>query len=34
VFDSSKVEQRFNYKPTPYLEGIKQIVAIDYSSKA
>ena len=34
VFDSSKFEQRFNVKPTPYLEGIKQIVAIDYSSKA
>ena len=30
VFDSSKFEQRFNFKPTPYLEGIRQIVETDY----
>jgi len=30
VFDSNKFEQRFNFKPTPYLEGIKQIVKSDY----
>ncbi len=33
VFNSSKFEARFNQKPTPYLEGIKQIVAADYSKK-
>ena len=30
VFDSSKFEKRFNVKPTPYLEGIKEIVQKDY----
>ncbi len=30
VFDSNKFEKRFNFKPTPYLEGIKQIVQCDY----
>lgn len=31
VFDSSKFEKRFNFKPTSYLEGIKEIVRIDYN---
>jgi nucleoside-diphosphate-sugar epimerase len=30
VFDSSKFEKRFDFKPTPYLEGIKQIIREDY----
>ncbi len=30
VFDSSKFEKRFDFKPTPYLEGIKEIVQTDY----
>ena len=30
VFDSQKFENRFNFKPTPYLEGIKKIVQLDY----
>ena len=33
VFDSSKFNSRFNFTPTPYLEGIKQIVASDYPKK-
>jgi nucleoside-diphosphate-sugar epimerase len=32
VFDSSKFEKRFDFKPTPYLDGIKEIVEIDYQS--
>ncbi len=31
VFDGSKFEKRFNFKPTSYLEGIKEIVRIDYN---
>ena len=31
VFDSSKFEKRFDFKPTPYREGIKQVVQRDYS---
>lgn len=31
VFDSSKFEKRFDLKPTPYLDGIKKIVEIDYN---
>ncbi|PLX13633.1 MAG: NAD-dependent dehydratase [Marinilabiliales bacterium] len=31
VFDSSKFEKRFNFKPTPYLDGIKTIVIEDYN---
>lgn len=27
VFDSSKFEQRFDFKPTPYREGIREVVA-------
>ena len=30
VFDSSKFEQHFDFSPTPYKEGIKQIVEADY----
>ncbi|UJH92462.1 hypothetical protein LZ575_08180 [Antarcticibacterium sp. 1MA-6-2] len=30
VFESEKFERRFNIKPTPYPEGIKEIVNIDY----
>ena len=30
IFDSSKFEQRFGFKPTTYLEGIKEIVETDY----
>ena len=32
IFDSSKFNKRFNYTPTPYLEGIRKIVAADYQS--
>ncbi len=31
VFDSSKFEKRFGMAPTPYDEGIAQVVATDYS---
>lgn len=31
VFDSSKFEKRFDFKPTSYAEGIKEIVETDYS---
>jgi len=30
VFSSKKFENKFNLKPTPYLEGIKEIMRIDY----
>ena len=30
VFDSSKFEKRFNWKPTPYEQGVREIVAMDY----
>ncbi len=30
VFDSSKFEKRFNFTPTPYLTGIKEIIKADY----
>jgi nucleoside-diphosphate-sugar epimerase len=30
IFDSSKFEKRFNFQPTPYLEGIKAIVDKQY----
>lgn len=30
VFDSGKFEKRFGFKPTPYLDGIREIVARDY----
>ncbi len=31
VFDSSKFEKRFGIKPTPYLEGIREVIKADYS---
>jgi nucleoside-diphosphate-sugar epimerase len=34
VFDSKKFESRFNFKPTPYVDGIKEIVNMDYSKKS
>lgn len=30
VFDSSKFEKRFDFKPTSYLDGIKEIVQLNY----
>lgn len=33
VFDSSKFVKRFNFTPTPYADGIREIVKKDYSSK-
>jgi nucleoside-diphosphate-sugar epimerase len=30
VFDSSKFEKKFDFKPTPYREGIKQTIVSDY----
>lgn len=30
VFVSDKFEQKFNFKPTPYQQGIKQIINADY----
>ncbi|NOZ47352.1 MAG: NAD(P)H-binding protein [Chlorobi bacterium] len=30
VFNSSKFENRFDFKPTPYIDGIKAIVKLDY----
>ena len=31
VFDSTKFEKRFNLEPTPYMEGIRNIVRSDYN---
>jgi len=31
IFNSSKFENRFNYKPTSYINGIKEIIKIDFS---
>ncbi len=30
VFDSSKFEKQFNFRPTPYINGIREIVQNDY----
>ena len=30
VFSSEKFEKRFDFKPTPYLDGIREIIRIDY----
>jgi hypothetical protein len=30
VFNSDKFEKRFSIKPTPYADGIKEIVKTDY----
>lgn len=32
VFDSSKFEQRFNFRPTSYLDGIREIIKSDYQT--
>jgi hypothetical protein len=31
VFNSKKFEKEFDLRPTPYMEGIKEIVKTDYS---
>ncbi|MEX2591408.1 MAG: hypothetical protein WD426_01455 [Anditalea sp.] len=31
VFDSSKFEKQFGFEPTPYTEGIKEIVSRDFN---
>ena len=33
VFNSDKFEKRFDFAPTPYLEGIRNIVKSDYASQ-
>lgn len=33
VFDSSKFEKRFDFKPTPYIDGVREIVEKDYRGK-
>jgi len=33
VFDSIKFEKRFDFKPTPYLDGIKMVIQNDYKQK-
>ncbi len=33
VFDSSKFEKRFDFTPTPYLEGIKNIINSEFKDK-
>lgn len=33
IFGSSKFEKRFDFRPTPYQEGIKEIVKRDYADK-
>jgi nucleoside-diphosphate-sugar epimerase len=30
VFDSGRFEKRFGFKPTPYLDGIREVVEINY----
>jgi nucleoside-diphosphate-sugar epimerase len=32
VFDSSKFEKRFDFKPTPYPDGIKEVIRLDYKT--
>jgi nucleoside-diphosphate-sugar epimerase len=32
IFDSSKFEKHFDFKPTPYMEGIKEIIKTDYKT--
>jgi nucleoside-diphosphate-sugar epimerase len=32
VFNSDKFEQRFSFAPTPYIDGVKQIVQADYKN--
>lgn len=31
IFDSSKFEKRFDFTPTPYSQGIHEIISLDYS---
>jgi nucleoside-diphosphate-sugar epimerase len=33
VFDSSKFEKRFNFKPTSYTHGIKEMIRLDFKAK-
>jgi nucleoside-diphosphate-sugar epimerase len=33
VFDSSKFEKHFDFKPTPYSQGIKEVVKADYKKQ-
>lgn len=33
VFNSNKFEENFSFAPTPYLEGIRQIIERDYRKK-
>ena len=33
VFDSSKFQEKFNFQPTPYELGIKEVVAADFIGK-
>lgn len=33
VFDSHKFEERFDFRPTPYQEGVKEVVAADYQNR-
>jgi nucleoside-diphosphate-sugar epimerase len=33
MFDSSKFEKAFNFKPTPYAEGIKKVSETLYKAK-
>ena len=32
VFNSDKFEKKFDFKPTPYLDGIREIVEMDYKN--
>jgi len=32
IFDSTKFEKRFNYKPTSYTHGIKEMIRLDYKA--
>jgi hypothetical protein len=34
VFNSDKFDQRFSFKPTPYVEGVRQIVQHDYKKQS
>lgn len=34
VFDSSKFEKRFDFKPTPYAQGIREVMESDYTKSS
>lgn len=34
IFDSTKFEKRFGFKPTPYLDGIEEIIKTDYKARS